>query len=99
MLYCYGGCTQWRLLRPPYRCRGCRRSATAIQGETDMGVELATIEDAVRIPSWLDGATASLVRAIVAEVASRHPDLRAAFLFGSVARHEERPLSDAEPSD
>jgi len=64
-----------------------------------MGVELNTIEDAIRIPSWLDGATANLVRAIVAEVASRYPDLRAALLFGSVARHEERPLTDAEPSD
>jgi predicted nucleotidyltransferase len=63
-----------------------------------MGAELTTIEDAVRIPPWLDGRTASLVRAIVAEVASRHPDLRAALLFGSVARHEERPITDAEPS-
>jgi len=64
-----------------------------------MGAELTTIEDAVRIPPWLDGRTASLVRAIVAEVASRHPDLRAVLLFGSIARHEERPLTDVEPSD
>lgn len=64
-----------------------------------MGAELTTIEDAVRIPPWLDEQTASLVRAIVAEAASRYPDLRAALLFGSVARHEERPLTDAEPSD
>jgi predicted nucleotidyltransferase len=64
-----------------------------------MSAELTTIESAVRIPSWLDGATANLVRAIVAEVASRYPDLRAALLFGSVARHEERSPSDAEPSD
>jgi predicted nucleotidyltransferase len=64
-----------------------------------MGAELTTIEDAVRIPGWLDHATASLIRAIVAEVASRYPDLRAALLFGSVARHEERPLTDAEPGD
>jgi predicted nucleotidyltransferase len=64
-----------------------------------MGAELTTIEEEVRIPPWLDGATASLVRAIVAEVASRHSDLRAALLFGSIARHDERPLTDAEPSD
>jgi predicted nucleotidyltransferase len=64
-----------------------------------MSTELTTIEHAVRIPPWLDQATASLVRAIVAEVASRFPDLRAALLFGSIARHEERPLTDAEPSD
>jgi predicted nucleotidyltransferase len=64
-----------------------------------MNAELTTIEEDVRVPPWLDGQTASLVRAIVVEVASRHPDLRAALLFGSVARHEERPLTDAEPSD
>ena len=64
------------------------------RGDAGMGAELTTIEDDCRhfIPPWLDGRTASLVRAIVAEVASRHPDLRAALLFGSVARHEERSL-------
>jgi predicted nucleotidyltransferase len=48
---------------------------------------------------WLERETAALVRAIVAEIARRHADLRAAILFGSVARHEERSLADAEPSD
>jgi predicted nucleotidyltransferase len=48
---------------------------------------------------WLDERTAGLVRAIVAAVARDHPNLRAAILYGSVARHEERPLDDSEPSD
>src|SRR5262249_32400504 len=49
--------------------------------------------------SWLDDDTGELVQASVATVARRHKDLRAALLFGSVARGEERPLEDAEPSD
>ncbi|HLZ24184.1 MAG TPA: nucleotidyltransferase domain-containing protein [Ktedonobacterales bacterium] len=48
---------------------------------------------------WLESEMAALVRAIVTGVARRHADLRAAILFGSVARHEARPLDDAEPSD
>jgi len=49
--------------------------------------------------SWLDDDTAELVQTIVATVARRHTDLRAAILFGSVARGAERLLEDAEPSD
>lgn len=56
-------------------------------------------ESAVPGVPWLDSETRALLRAIVACVASRHPDLRAAILFGSVARGEERPLDDSEPSD
>jgi|GEM_PF-2352433 predicted nucleotidyltransferase len=52
-----------------------------------------------QVPSWLDNESAALVRSIVAVVAQHHKDLRAAILFGSVARHEERPLDDPEPSD
>ena len=36
---------------------------------------------------------------IVVEVAQRHPALCAAVLYGSIARHDERPLTDALPSD
>lgn len=53
----------------------------------------------VHIVPWLDDRTASLVRAIVASVAHRHPEFVAAILYGSVARHEERPLTDSAPSD
>lgn len=56
-------------------------------------------ETAVAVVPWLDEQTVGLVRAITTTVAQRHPDLRAAILYGSVARHEERPLDDPEPSD
>jgi predicted nucleotidyltransferase len=74
-----------------------------------MGTQLTQSDE--RIPSgspveaelalipWLDAQTARLVRAIVAAVAVRQPELVAAILIGSVARHEERPLNDSEPSD
>jgi len=56
-------------------------------------------EQDIRPPAWLEDETAVLVRAIVASVARQHPELVAAILFGSVARHDERPLTDDEPSD
>jgi predicted nucleotidyltransferase len=46
----------------------------------------------VTVVPWLDERTAGLVRAITATVARRHPDLWAIILYGSVARHDERPL-------
>src|SRR5579884_698113 len=48
---------------------------------------------------WLDAETAAALEDIVASVAQVHPEVRAAILFGSVARHEERPLDDPHPSD
>lgn len=48
---------------------------------------------------WLDAKTATLVAAIIAVVAAKHPEVEAAILFGSLARHEERPLDDPSPSD
>lgn len=52
------------------------------------------------IPSWLDEATAGLVEETVNLLIKRHGDiLLAVILFGSVARHEERPPDDAYPSD
>lgn len=48
---------------------------------------------------WLDAESAALVTAIVESVVARHTDLSAAILYGSVARHEERPLDDPSPSD
>jgi hypothetical protein len=56
-------------------------------------------EPAVALVPWLDECTAGLVRAMVIAVAQRHPEFRAAILYGSVARHDERPLADPEPSD
>ena len=44
------------------------------------------------IPAWLDEAMAALVEETVNLLIKRHADiLRALILFGSVARHEERP--------
>ncbi len=47
---------------------------------------------------WLDGATDALVRDLIATLAKRHSDLLAIILYGSVARRDERPLSDPRPS-
>ncbi len=52
------------------------------------------------IPAWLDDATAALVEETVSLLSKRHADiLLALILFGSIARHEERPPEDACPSD
>lgn len=52
------------------------------------------------IPAWLDEATSALVEETVRMLIKRHVNiLLAVVLFGSVARHEERPLDDSFPSD
>jgi predicted nucleotidyltransferase len=48
---------------------------------------------------WLDPATAAGVTDIVQSLAADHSEALAVILFGSVARREERPLDDPEPSD
>jgi predicted nucleotidyltransferase len=54
---------------------------------------------AVRPISWLDAETAASVIDITQSVAENHPEVRAVILFGSVARREERPVDDPQPSD
>src|SRR5260370_9298648 len=51
------------------------------------------------IPVWLDRATRALVEDIIGLLSERHPDLLAVILYGSVARHEERPLDAFNSSD
>ena len=51
------------------------------------------------LPAWLDAATAALVDDIVQTAVDTFPDLLAVILFGSIARHDERPLDDEIPSD
>jgi predicted nucleotidyltransferase len=51
------------------------------------------------IPIWLDKATRALVEDIIWLLSERHPELLAIILYGSVARHEERPLEGSDPSD
>lgn len=53
----------------------------------------------IRVVPWLDAETASLVLDLAATVACRHADLRAVILYGSIARHVERPLAGRHPSD
>ena len=52
------------------------------------------------IPAWLDDATSALVEETLSMLIKRHTNiLLAVILFGSIARHEERPLDDSCPSD
>lgn len=51
------------------------------------------------IPNWLDSKTRTLVKDIIETLSERHHDLVAVILYGSVARHEERPLNVSDPSD
>ena len=57
---------------------------------------LKTTQD---IPVWLDDATRALVEDIIGYLSERHPDLLAVILYGSVARHEERPVDAFDSSD
>jgi len=47
----------------------------------------------------LDKTTRSLIQDIIDSLSRRHSDLLAIILYGSVARHEERPLDTPHPSD
>ena len=51
------------------------------------------------LPRWLDSATTALVDDIIETAANAFPDLLAVILFGSIARHDERPFDDEIPSD
>lgn len=51
------------------------------------------------IPPWLDPASAALVRDIVAALEASYHDLLAIILYGSIARHDERPLDATNSSD
>jgi predicted nucleotidyltransferase len=67
---------------------------------TSLRVGLGVPDEAtIAVVPWLDKDTAAGVRAVAAMVAHHHPDLRTVILYGSVARHDERPLDDPEPSD
>ncbi|SRR5579884_525143 len=51
------------------------------------------------IPNWLDNETRALVEDIIRTLTKRHTDVLGIVLYGSVARHEERPLDEPDPSD
>lgn len=50
-------------------------------------------------PAWLDRATRTPIADIISLLSQRHPDLLAVILYGSVARHEERPPDASNTSD
>lgn len=56
-------------------------------------------EAAIPVVPWLDADAAAQVKAIVAAVARAYAEITAAILFGSIARHDERPVDDEFPSD
>ena len=51
------------------------------------------------IPPWLDSETSALVRDKVDLLVKYHPNILAILLYGSIARHEERPLDVFDSSD
>jgi len=51
-----------------------------------------------RLP-WLDQGTAELIVGVADDLAHAHPEVDTVILFGSLARHEERPLGADRPSD
>ena len=61
------------------------------------GEPTTRISDA--IPSWLDAETSALLEDIVTTLTQARPDALAVILYGSVARHDERPLDGSQPSD
>lgn len=60
---------------------------------------MQSIDKIQAIPPWLDRVTGALIEDIIGSLSTRHPDLLAITLYGSVARHEERPLDAPHPSD
>jgi len=66
---------------------------------TESALMADTDRSAVTAIPWLDTETAAAVTDITKSVAAQHPEVQAVILFGSVARREERPIDDPEPSD
>jgi predicted nucleotidyltransferase len=78
---------------------GTDLNQTANDTTPNIDLSSATTPPRVRLISWLDEETATAVADITRSVAECHPEVQAVILFGSVARHEERPLDDPQPSD
>mgnify|MGYP001327309620 CR=1 FL=1 len=57
------------------------------------------LQKTTNIPLWLDTATRALIEDIIRLLSERHPDLLAVILYGSMARHEERPIDASNTSD
>jgi len=66
--------------------------------ELNRDTQVAVSALRTRLP-WLDPGTAELLVALAEELARAHPRVVALVLFGSLSRHEERPLGAPHPSD
>ena len=55
--------------------------------------------DLSALPAWLDAETRALVKDKIEALVSGHPDVLAIILYGSIARHEERPPDEPGTSD
>ncbi len=63
-----------------------------------MGYQLEQ-ETSAATPRWIEPQTRLLLNDLIAALTQAYKDVLAVVLYGSVARHEERPLDDAHPSD
>ncbi len=80
--------------------RLAQHSSRATQrSDRNLMSQQALVERVRTVVPWLDRKTSDLVVALVAVVAAKHPEVQAAILFGSMARHEERLHDDPHPSD
>ena len=80
--------------------RPAHHSSRATQrSDSNLMPQQALVERLRAVVPWLDRQTSDLVAAIVAVAAAKHPEVQAAILFGSMARHEERLLDDPHASD
>ena len=60
---------------------------------------MSSVSNQNRLPSWLDRETSSLVQEMIDLLVAKYPDLLAIVLYGSIARHEERPADTQHTSD
>jgi predicted nucleotidyltransferase len=68
-------------------------------GHQQRALDAEKAEEPRHLIPWLDAQTDAYLRQVVSLIAEECPEAFAVILFGSVARHEERPLSDRHPSD
>ena len=69
------------------------------QRQTRSATHDASADARVPLIPWLDPESAAAVQDIVQAIAAHHLEVQAVILFGSVARREERPVGDPEPSE
>src|SRR5579862_1362057 len=87
-------------VRPVKHIKGKKTRSTATQdGSQRHSSTGQTLCSAQTCLPWLDTQTAAEVDALVKALAAHQPDVLAVIVYGSVARHTERPLTDTEPSD